>query len=212
MSKFYDAIVSRSIVVPILIAMNAIVYLMWSFVEPQWMYSHFLISGELLMWGHWSNLITSVFSHNMFLHILFNMMVLNSFGPLIENVLGKFQFILFYVLAGLVSSISHVLVSALFMGSLEIPALGASGAISGLVILFALIFPKEKLLLFGIIPVPALLGAMLFILLDLWGLVAQAQGGGLPIGHGAHLGGSLTGVLFYFLYYRKRRNKLLRYI
>ncbi len=212
MSKFYDAIVSRSIVVPILIAMNAIVYLMWSFVEPQWMYSHFLINGELLMWGHWSNLITSVFSHNMFLHILFNMMVLNSFGPLIENVLGKFQFILFYVLAGLVSSISHVLVSALFMGSLEIPALGASGAISGLVILFALIFPKEKLLLFGIIPVPALLGAMLFILLDLWGLVAQAQGGGLPIGHGAHLGGSLTGVLFYFLYYRKRRNKLLRYI
>ncbi len=83
-------------------------------------------------------------------------------------------------------------------------ALGASGAVAGLVLVFSLLFPKEKLLLFGIIPLPALFGALAFIALDLWGLFAQAGGGGLPIGHGAHLGGAFTGILFYFLYVRPK--------
>ena len=62
---------------------------------------------------------------------------------------------------------------------------------------FSLLFPKQKLLLFGIIPVSAILGALIFVGLDIWGLIAQAEGGGLPIGHGAHLGGALSGFLYY---------------
>ncbi len=54
------------------------------------------------------------------------------------------------------------------------------------------------------IPVPALVGALLFVGLDVWGLVAQSAGGGLPIGHGAHLGGAACGALFYFTYLRQR--------
>ena len=83
-------------------------------------------------------------------------------------------------------------------------ALGASGAIAGLVLVFSLIFPREKILLMGIIPVPALFGALAFVGLDLWGLTAQAHGGGLPIGHGAHLGGALTGMLYYVFFLRRR--------
>jgi membrane associated rhomboid family serine protease len=56
--------------------------------------------------------------------------------------------------------------------------------------------------LFGIIPMPAIVGALLFVGLDLVGLFAQSEGGGLPIGHGAHLGGAATGALFYFLVVR----------
>jgi membrane associated rhomboid family serine protease len=83
-------------------------------------------------------------------------------------------------------------------------AVGASGAIAGLLIVFGLMFPRERVLLFFVIPLPALWGALAFVGLDLWGLFAQSRGGGLPIGHGAHLGGALTGAVFYFGYLRRR--------
>jgi membrane associated rhomboid family serine protease len=73
--------------------------------------------------------------------------------------------------------------------------------------LFALMFPRQIILLFYIIPLPAIFGALGFVALDLWGLSAQAHGGGLPIGHGAHLGGALTGAVFYFLFLRRPLRK-----
>lgn len=86
----------------------------------------------------------------------------------------------------------------------SLPALGASGAIAGLILVFSLVFPKEKILLFGLVPIPALWGALAFVGLDIWGLVAQTKGGGLPIGHGAHLGGALSGFLYFRFYLRPR--------
>ena len=103
-------------------------------------------------------------------------------------------------MAGIFSSFVHALVSWYLLQRPELPALGASGAISGLIIFFSLLFPKQIILLFGIIPMPALFASILFIGLDLWGLIMQAEGGGLPIGHGAHLGGALCGVVYYFIY------------
>ena len=46
---------------------------------------------------------------------------------------------------------------------------------------------------------PAMVGAVLFVGLDIWGVVAQAEGGGLPIGHGAHLGGAIAGLIYFFI-------------
>jgi membrane associated rhomboid family serine protease len=73
--------------------------------------------------------------------------------------------------------------------------------------LFSLIFKKEKIYLLGFIPMPALVGALVFVGLDLWGLFAQAKGGGLPIGHGAHLGGAFAGLIFYLIYARPRMER-----
>jgi membrane associated rhomboid family serine protease len=168
------------------------------------MQENFLVSWEGLEEERYWTLLTSVFSHNMFFHILLIMLVLNSFGSLIEVVLGRVRFFIFYLIAGIVSSLCHCLVSAFIIGSPETPALGASGAIVGLVLLFALIFPRQKILIFGLIPMPAIWGALLFVGLDLWGLIAQAEGGGLPIGHGAHLGGAASGIVYYFLFLRRR--------
>jgi membrane associated rhomboid family serine protease len=106
--------------------------------------------------------------------------------------------------AGVISSLCHCLVSTYLLGQPGLSALGASGAISGVVLLFALMFPREKILIFGILPIPAIWGAVAFVALDVWGLVAQARGGGLPIGHGAHLGGALTGLLYFLLFVRQR--------
>lgn len=176
--------------------------------DSTFMENNFLVSWNALAEGRVWTLLTSVFSHQAVWHILINMFVLNSFGSLLEQVLGWRTFLSFYLVAGIISSFCHAAVSKFILGAPELNALGASGAIAGLVLLFAMMFPKQKLLLFGIIPIPALWGALAFIALDLFGLFEQSQGGGLPIGHGAHLGGAFTGILFYFLFIRRRRRSI----
>lgn len=196
--------------VPIIIAVNVLIFLAWNFPVGGLLYfmvDHFLVSWSGLLQGRIWTLLTSAFSHNMFLHILINMYVLNSFGSLIEAILGVKSFVRFYLMAGILSSLSHALVSALILGQPDTPALGASGAVSGVILIFSFMFPKEKILIFGLIPVPALWGALGFIGLDVWGLIKQAEGGGLPIGHGAHIGGALCGIAYYYFFIRSRREK-----
>ena len=188
--------------VPIIIVLNILVFLMWSTGgdERLWfMHNNFAVSWEALQQGRWWVLVTSVFSHEMFFHLLLNMYVLNGFGDAIESILGAKRFFVFYMAAGIFSSFAHAAVSAFLLGKPELPAVGASGAIAAVLILFCLLYPKEKLLLFGIIPLPAIWGALAFVGLDVWGLISQAEGGGLPIGHGAHLGGALFGLIAYFI-------------
>jgi membrane associated rhomboid family serine protease len=108
----------------------------------------------------------------------------------------------FYLVAAIMSSLAHAAVSTFLMDKPELPALGASGAISGVILLFSFLYREARILLFGFIPMPALLGAAAFVGIDLAGLAWQSSGGGLPIGHGAHLGGALTGTLYYLLVIR----------
>ena len=165
---------------------------------------HFLVSWIALEEGRFWVLVTSAFSHFNFLHFFINMYVLMSFGGFMEKALGRLRFLSFYLLAGIVGSLGHSVVSNFYLHQPEQPALGASGALAGIILLFSLLFPKEKLLIFGFIPIPALFGALLFIGLDIWGLVAQSDGGGLPIGHGAHLGGAFTGIVYFLFFLRPR--------
>lgn len=194
--------------VRLFIILNVAVFVAWKYFAMQGdatvMNENFLVSWDSLVEKRYWTLVGSVFSHNMLFHILLNMMVLASFGPLLEKILSARRFLFFYMTAGVFASLSHAVVSKFLMDSPDLPALGASGAVAGVVLLFSLMFPREKILLFGIVPVPALFGALGFIGLDIWGLVAQTKGGGLPIGHGAHLGGALIGILYYFGVVRRR--------
>lgn len=195
-------------IVSIIIFLNVVVFLFWNFSSQEddsFMAKNFLVSWDALIEGRIWTLFTSVFSHIAFFHIFLNMFVLRSFGSVIEYVLGRKLFLLFYLIAGIISSLSHSLVSLFFLDQPELPALGASGAVSGIVLLFSLMFPREKILLLGFIPMPALLGAILFIGIDLWGVLLQSWGGGFPIGHGAHLGGAFTGLFYYFFLILPRR-------
>lgn len=159
------------------------------------------------MEGRYWTLLTSVFSHLEFWHIFMNMFVLYNFGFAIESILGTKRFAFFYLAAGIFSSLCHAATSNYFLHQPHLPALGASGAVSAVIMLFSFLFPREKILLLGIIPLPAIFGALAFVALDLWGLAAQSSGGGLPIGHGAHLGGALAGFLFYIIYLRPKLNR-----
>ena len=196
--------------VPTIITLNVVIYLLWLFTasetaEANFMTNNFLVSWSALTEGRVWVLLTAAFSHNWLWHLLLNMFVLSSFGPIVEMTLGSKRFLRFYIAASLVSSLGHAAVSAWLLGQPEMPALGASGAISGVILLFSMLYPREKILIFGLIPLPALWGALAFVGLDIWGLAKQAEGGGLPIGHGAHLGGALAGVLYY-VYLRSERN------
>lgn len=186
-----------------ILAVNIAVYLSWlaSNASPglrRFMVENFLVSPAHLAAGRIWTLLTSVFSHAELWHLLFNMIVLVSFGQVLEWLMGTRRFLAFYLAAGIVASAGHCLTSALILGKANVFALGASGALSAVLLVFALRFPREKILIFGIVPIPAMVGALAFIALDLWGLSAQAHGGGLPIGHGAHLGGAAFGAAAWF--------------
>jgi membrane associated rhomboid family serine protease len=196
-------------VVPALVGANIVVFLLWQAARTQpdlyqFMNANFLVSAVRLAHGMWWTLITSAFSHAELWHIALNMIVLWSFGTLLERLLGWRAFLGLYMGSAVVASISHCLVSVWVIGNPAVSALGASGAVSAVLLVFALLFPREKILIFGVIPIPALVGALLFIGLDVFGLMAQRGGGGLPIGHGAHLGGALTGFLYWALVLRRR--------
>lgn len=197
----------KSPMIRMVIFINVGVFLGWQFAfmdgNPYFMAKNFLTSYVSLEEGRYWTLLTSVFSHNSFFHIFINMFVLNSFGPIVTQLTGRKSFIKFYLTAGIVGSLVHCLTSEFFLAQPYLNALGASGAIAGVILVFSLLFPKQKILLLGIIPVGAIWGAMIFIGLDLWGLIAQTKGGGLPIGHGAHLGGAFTGVAYYFIVRKK---------
>lgn len=191
--------------VDLIIKLNIAVFALWILGKPNFMIHNFLVSYDLVQSGKVWTLLTSVFSHNMVFHLFINMFILWGFGNAMENIMGPKKFLVFYMAAGLAGSLAHCFASAYLIGQPSLPALGASGAIAGVLILFALMNPKQLVLLFGLIPMPALGAAILFIGLDIWGLVSQTRGSEVPIGHGAHLGGALVGVVYYFITYKGKK-------
>jgi membrane associated rhomboid family serine protease len=187
-------------VVVAILVVNILVFGAWiAQGQSQFMMDNFLVSWDALEAGRYWTLLGSAFSHIYLVHFLLNMFVLVSFGPIVEYILGAQRFLIFYLSAAIFASFGHAAVSAFLLGKPDMPALGASGAISGLVILFSLMIPQARILLLGFIPMPVIVGALLFVGLDLVGLLAQVEGGGLPIGHGAHLSGALAGAITYML-------------
>ena len=163
------------------------------------MMENFLVSWELLSEGRFWTLITSAFSHNAVFHIVINMFVLRGFGTIMSEEMGTKKFVLFYLLAGMGGSLVHSLVSNFWMHEPALPALGASGAIAGIILYFSFLFPEEKILLLGLIPVRAMWGAVILVGFDVWGLLEQTRGGGSLIGHGAHLGGAAIGICWFLI-------------
>jgi membrane associated rhomboid family serine protease len=197
--------VHRSLMaVPVILGINVVVFVAWMAPPLRtFLIDNFAVSMTRVGSGMVWTLVTAAFSHYELWHLALNMIVLWSFGGVIERLLGMRRFVAFYLTAAVVASVSHCFVSVL-MGRPDLPALGASGAVSGLLLVYALLFPRHRILIFGVIPVPALIGAMGFVALDIWGLIAQTQGGGLPIGHGAHLGGAACGAVYYFAILKAR--------
>jgi len=147
-------------------------------------------------------LLTSVFTHYYFWHLVVNMISLMFIGNFVEKIIGKKRFIWFYLLSGIFASLFFVLFAFLFKQETNIYAVGASGALFALGGLLMVLLPKLKVYVFFFIPMQLWMG-MIFMLGVLW---LASIGVGLPIGNTAHLGGLILGLL-YGLYLRKRYRK-----
>jgi membrane associated rhomboid family serine protease len=133
--------------------------------------------------------ISSMFMHAGITHLLFNMLALLSFGPHVENQLGERKFILFYFIMGVGSSL-------LQMSLTHGPMIGASGAIFGVLVYFTMYNPEAKLSLFLLPIFVKAKNIMIFmILLEIIQAFTVQDG----VGHWAHLGGALTGLILYKL-------------
>ncbi len=142
-------------------------------------------------------LITYQFLHAGFIHVAFNMLVLLSFGPLVENVYGSKRFWIYYLLCGVASGVLH----SFMMNSGNIPLVGASGSIWGVLMMFTLLNPNEKLYFF-FIPVgirAKYLVAIMFLFEVFSGFMMQNDG----TAHFGHVGGGLMGLIIFLLYKTK---------
>lgn len=141
---------------------------------------------------HFIQLITHQFLHGGLLHIMFNMLALVSLGPSCEEYLGNKKFLPFYLLSGVGAAILHMLII-----NSNIPMVGASGAIFGILALFAIINSEEKLYLFFI---PFGIKAKYFVsLLVLVEIILGIFSTDSRVGHFAHVGGAITGFILFFL-------------
>jgi membrane associated rhomboid family serine protease len=141
------------------------------------------VTQKLYLW----QVVTYMFLHGGFLHILFNMLSLWMFGSELENVWGARQFTKFFFICG----IGAGLLTVLFSPGSAIPTIGASGAVYGILAAFGILFPN-RIIIFYIFPIPAkwfvlIVGAMAFF---------SSFSAGSGIAHIAHLGGMLCGLIY----------------
>lgn len=148
----------------------------------------------ILIGKEWFRMITSSFLHNGWFHLLLNMYVLYSFSPIFDIAgVPVFVFLLIYF-GSMVGGDLFALYIHRNHGNYS--AVGASGAVSGVVFSFTALAPFMKLNLFFFIPMVAWLAAILFIAYSIYGIKSKKDN----IGHEAHLGGAITGLIITLLY------------
>jgi len=144
---------------------------------------------------YWSTLITSMFLHGGWMHLGGNMLYLWIFGDNLERVMGAAKYVVFYIVCGIAAGLAHIL----FAGGSTVPSVGASGAISGVLGGYLLMFPNNRVKVLtrgGVASVPALVVLGMWIVIQLvsqLGSIAEtSQGGG--IAYMAHIGGFVAGM------------------
>jgi len=158
---------------------------------------------------HYLSFLTCMFLHGSWLHVIGNMWSLWIFGDNVEDRMGPLRFLLFYVLCGLAAGVLHVVTNA----SSQVPTVGASGAIAGVLGAYFILFPHARVLtLVPLLFIPFFfeLPAIVFLLiwfglqlLQAWsGLGAEGMGGG--VAWWAHVGGFAAGILLHRLFLDRR--------
>lgn len=143
-------------------------------------------------------LLTAMFMHGSWLHILGNMLFLYIFGDNVEDLLGHGRYVFFYLACGIAASMAQVL----FAPNSYIPSLGASGAIAGVLGAYAIKFPRNRvrvLMVRVVTDLPAFVVLGFWIVLQVFSQVASPAGESSGVAYMAHIGGFLTGVVLVFL-------------
>jgi membrane associated rhomboid family serine protease len=156
------------------------------------------VPADIASGHHWITLLTAMFLHGSWSHILGNMIFLWAFGPEIEDAMNPIRYLAFYLVGGAVAMLAQVAVSA----ASTVPSLGASGAIAAVMGAFLVLYPRDYIrsLLFlfvfvrvTFIPAALLIGMWFLIQLLSVGTVANVQTGG--VAYVAHIGGFVFGAI-----------------
>lgn len=150
-------------------------------------------------------MITSMFMHGSIGHIAGNMLYLWIFGDNLENRMGHLRYLLFYLLCGIIASLCHVIFTQVVGEDPLIPSLGASGAISGVLGGYLLLYPTRRvnaLLGWFIIAIPSWVALGLWIVLQLVSGFGSISGESDGVAYAAHIGGFAAGFLLVKLFIR----------
>jgi membrane associated rhomboid family serine protease len=145
-------------------------------------------------------LLISIFMHGGIPHIAGNMLYLWIFGDNVENALGHLRYLIFYLVCGVLASLAHVFTTAATHGNMLVPSLGASGAISGVLGGYMLLFPGRRVRMLmgrGTTEMPA------WVSIGVWFLFQVVAGMGLlgggsqagGVAYAAHVGGFIAGLI-----------------
>jgi len=185
----------------ILLLVNIIIFF-WIYSQGEAFYDktveeYAMVPIDILEGKNLHTMFTSMFLHADILHLFGNMLFLYIFGDNVEDAFGHGRYLLFYFLCGIAASLTHI-VSITNPSDLVIPTLGASGAISGILGAYLILYPKARvitLVFFGWIfftAIPAIIFLGFWFILQ-WLFAVYDIGGG--VAYWAHIGGFLAGML-----------------
>ena len=150
----------------------------------------FYFDPALALYQPW-RFITAIFLHGGLMHIFFNLYTLYLFGKLVENEIGEWEFIKVFFASGIAGNILYWL--TYILGITNVPALGASGAIFGIMGVAAILFPHMKIIMFPLyFPVDMKTAVIIWLVLEFIGMFNVSSG----IASAAHLGGLIVGLIW----------------
>ena len=183
----------------LIITANALVFLLELAGGDTFINRWSMVPAHIMAGQDWITILTAMFMHAGWAHILGNMLFFWVFGPEIEDVMGRGRFLTFYLLSGLVATAAQILIDP----TSTVPNLGASGAIAGVMGAFLITYPRDRIrtiLFIGwfarVTFIPAILLVGFWFLTQLFseiGALAQVQSGG--VAYMAHIGGFIFGAL-----------------
>jgi len=188
-----------------LILINVIVFFL-EFVYPPTIELLSLTPTLAIYEGMYWQFFTFMFVHAGIAHILLNMFILMMFGMRIESVMGKWRFLIYYLITGVGSGVFHILLT----GISDVMLLGASGAVFGILTAFGLMFPRQIVYVNFFFPMPAIVFVVIMGVIQLVYGISGSQPG---IANFGHLGGMIVGVILlkFFGFGKKRRRRRVRY-
>ena len=163
---------------------------------------------DLYVLPAWVTIFTSMFMHGGFMHLLGNMLYMWIFADNIEDDLGHIKFLIFYLLAGIGAAMTQVLIDT----NSQIPMVGASGAIGGVLGAYLINYPNAKVLVlipFGFFS--QLIKIKALYVLGLWFVLQFISSGG-GVAYAAHIGGFISGIILILFFNKKirKKNKIIK--
>lgn len=197
----------------LIIAVNALVFFRELTYGNRFVSAWSVIPIEIIQGERLITLVTSMFMHGGWMHIIGNMVYLWAFGREIEDVMGGFRFLVFYLSGGVIAMLAQIAGDPFS----RIPSLGASGAIAAVMGAFIVTYPRDRIktvvflfIFFRVTFIPAAILIGFWFLTQLFhvGMVAQVKTGG--VAYLAHVGGFLFGVVLARVFEDPRRLALRR--